>query len=681
MTAETATAQTAGTQPEPNGSAQPESYEQMCDRLWALNAAQYSKIRTGEAARLGIDRPALDEMRKEGKRRAADKAAADAAQAKADRTGNGAKSKRTDDDGYISFGPYVSSERGLYFEHEADDQGNAKAPTHLAGPLKVLAKTEDGTGNAWGILLSWSDKAHYPHTWAMPLRMLAGEMTEIKARLLDEGLFVSTNAANSERLSNYLQQANPDKRVQCVGKAGWCNGSYVTPAKVYSTDDAPGVVFQSEGIEQPMEIRGTLTEWREHIGKPAIGNARLQFAICIALAGPLLHLTDEESGGFHITGASSIGKTATLHMASSVCGAPVRTWRATDNSAESWAAEANDGLLILDELSQVDPKSAEAMAYMLGNGQGKGRANRSGVARRVVKWRTIILSSGEIGMAEKLNEGGKRHRAGQAARMVEFPADAGAGFGAFQALPEGMLAADFARHIKEAAAKYRGVALDEFLTRLVADRDVGDLARDMRAAWMQKHVAANSDGQVRRIAGKFALVAVAGELAIKYGILPWETGAAARAAKVCFDSAVKARGGVGALEIERGIDQVRAFIAANGSSRFENPRDYEAKEYQHPQTGDTMKREAHPPRTVMRAGWREPDGDDWDYFITAPAWRDEVCAGFNAKTIAEALRDRGLLRYDDDNRLTRQKRFPGHSSVKVYHVLGRILADDGGANG
>ena len=130
MTAETATAQTAGAQTEPPGSAQPESYDQTCDRLWALNAAQFSKIRTEEAARLGIDRPALDEMRKEGKRRAADKAADEAARAKADRTGNGAKSKRTDDDGYISFGPYVSSERGLYFEHEADDQGNAKAPTH-----------------------------------------------------------------------------------------------------------------------------------------------------------------------------------------------------------------------------------------------------------------------------------------------------------------------------------------------------------------------------------------------------------------------------------------------------------------------------------------------------------------------------------------------------------------------
>ena len=86
------------------------------------------------------------------------------------------------------------------------------------------------------------------------------------------------------------------------------------------------------------------------------------------------------------------------------------------------------------------------------------------------------------------------------------------------------------------------------------------------------------------------------------------------------------------------------------------------------------------PKTINRAGWREPDGDDWHYYITADAWRDEVCQGFNAQTIAADLRDRGLLR-PDRMRLTRQKRFPGHKSVKVYHVLGRILADDEPAKG
>ena len=122
------------------------------------------------------------------------------------------------------------------------------------------------------------------------------------------------------------------------------------------------------------------------------------------------------------------------------------------------------------------------------------------------------------------------------------------------------------------------------------------------------------------------------------------------------------------------IQQVLAFIAANGSSRFENPKDYEPIEYRD-ETGAMVTRDRHPPKTIMRAGWREKNGDDWDYFVTAPAWRTELCEGFNSTEIARALRDLKLLRHDD-GRLTRQMRFPGHGSVKVYHLRGAILADD-----
>ena len=559
MTADaSATAEQVGA----DAGAHSETIHAAIERLALLSDAEFLACKKAEAVKLGYSPADLAKLRRDSiaiaKKAKAERAAAEKAAKKMARKPNA----QIDHDGYISFGPYLSSEAGLLFEHEADDEGNAKPPAHLCGPLKVLAKTEDGSGVSWGILLSWSDKAGYPHTWAMPLRMLAGELTDIKARFLDEGLYVATGPRNADRLAGYLMQVDPERRAQCVGKAGWCNGSFVTPAKVYSPAGAGLVVFQSDGIEQPMEIRGTLAEWQEHIGKPAIGNARLQFAICAALAGPLLHMTDEESGGFHITGTSSIGKTSILHAASSVCGAPVRTWRATDNASESWAAESNDGLLILDELSQVDAKAADAMAYMLANGQGKGRANRTGIARRVARWRTILLSSGEIGMAEKLNEGGKRHKAGQAARMVEFPADAGAGLVHSRNCRKGCRPQSLRGISKKPQRQYRGTALDEFLARLVADADIAEVARAMRTAWLGKYVAINSDGQVRRIAGRFAIVAAAGELAISFGILPWPAGSANAAAKECFDAAVKARGGIGALEIERGIDQVRAFIAA-----------------------------------------------------------------------------------------------------------------------
>ena len=103
----------------------------------------------------------------------------------------------------------------------------------------------------------------------------------------------------------------------------------------------------------------------------AQGNSRLVFALSVAFAGPLANVAGEDSGGFHIRGGTSIGKSTALKVAASVWGDPVaypRLWRATANGLEGLAALHNDGLLILDELSQIDPKEAGEAAYLLANG-------------------------------------------------------------------------------------------------------------------------------------------------------------------------------------------------------------------------------------------------------------------------------------------------------------------------
>ena len=48
---------------------------------------------------------------------------------------------------------------------------------------------------------------------------------------------------------------------------------------------------------------------------------------------------------------------------------------------KSAAAQHSDGLLILDELAQVDPRAAGECAYLLANEQGKARATRGGSPR------------------------------------------------------------------------------------------------------------------------------------------------------------------------------------------------------------------------------------------------------------------------------------------------------------
>jgi uncharacterized protein (DUF927 family) len=113
----------------------------------------------------------------------------------------------------------------------------------------------------------------------------------------------------------------------------------------------------------------------------------------------------------------------------------VRKWRATDNGLEAIAAAHCDTLLLLDEIGQATSETVGAVAYMLASGAGKSRAGRHGEGRAPAEWRCLFLSTGEISIADKLAEDGRTRRlmAGQAVRIVDLPADPGAGHGCFAA--------------------------------------------------------------------------------------------------------------------------------------------------------------------------------------------------------------------------------------------------------
>ena len=166
----------------------------------------------------------------------------------------------------------------------------------------------------------------------------------------------------------------------------------------------------------------------------------------------------EESGGFHFIGGSSIGKTTLLRGGASVWGCNLDGWRTTDNAAEGLARNATDSFLCLDEIGQASGQVVDALAYMISNGRGKERMKRDGVNRQPITWRVLFLSTSEISLSEKLQEQGKRARAGQEVRVVEIPADAGKGFGIFESLHGFADGDSFARHLKKSSEDNKGHA-------------------------------------------------------------------------------------------------------------------------------------------------------------------------------------------------------------------------------
>jgi uncharacterized protein (DUF927 family) len=259
--------------------------------------------------------------------------------------------------------------------------------------------------------------------------------------LESEGLTIGSGKNVKDYLMTYLRIWPCDYRARSVDKPGWLttsNGSvYVLPNEAIGSVREP-IVFQGTHSMVPAYYSsGTTEEWKQNIAAFALGNSRLVLAISCAFAGPLLELVGELSGGIHMRGLSSIGKSTALWMSASVWGNPQkyrRTWRSTINGLEGVATIHNDNLLVIDELGQIEAKDSGEAAYMLANGLGKSRAARNGMARPIASWNLLFLSAGEPSLAQHMKNAGKKPTAGQELRMAEIDGDAGRGMGILEEL-------------------------------------------------------------------------------------------------------------------------------------------------------------------------------------------------------------------------------------------------------
>jgi len=306
-------------------------------------------------------------------------------------------------------------------------------------------------------------------------------------------------------------------------------------------------------------------------------------------------------------------------------------------------------------MAEVDSRTAFRTAYMLPNGQGKARAGRSGEVKPSAEWRVLFVSTGEIGLGDKIAEDGRRATAGQEVRIVDIPADAGVGIGLFENLHGYNRAQDFADALNLAAAENYGHASRLYIERLTQDLEVArETVRQSMQAWTSEHCP-EADGQVRRIARRFALIAAAGELATAMGILPWMKGEADLGVARCFKVWLAQRGGTEPSEERRGIEQLRAFIAKHGACRFQSITD------PHAQIRD-------------RAGFKEDGAQGTRYYFFPDAFR-EACSGFDPGILARALAKREMLEPGAD-KSSKLKRLPGFEDpCRVYIVTPALFRE------
>lgn len=433
--------------------------------------------------------------------------------------------------------------------------------------FELIAFVRDGKNENWSVWVRLQDPDKQRHDLVVSLSLVSpSQGKKIEEIFSSMGMRVpwSGNAQKS-LLAEFLYKVPFEGLPRALGpeQGGFINEDFncfmAGGIKPLAIEGAPLIAPADEEIAAPIELAGSLEGWQQSIAAAAKYSVRMMLALCVSFSGPLLPMVGAETTIFHFYCKSSQGKSSIVNAGASVWAGEgrVHSWRATDNALEGLAKMHNNQLLILDEIGQANAKGL-LFVYAMTDAKEKARSTPSGKLRKLSSWRLPILSSGEFSMSEiraQILKGEQIGMAsGEAARFVAINADAGRGLGVLDSLPpcsspeeekrsQTERAANFVKSIS--SMKNTGHAGRAFVMALMKDyaengrekfRELLQKTADIIREKLKQESALSQESIEQRVLDRFAVVAMAGELATDYGIMgkSWKKGDATRAVIECF---------------------------------------------------------------------------------------------------------------------------------------------------
>jgi putative DNA primase/helicase len=309
-------------------------------------------------------------------------------------------------------------------------------------------------------------------------------------------------------------------------------------------------------------------------------------------------------------------------------------------------------LLPLDELNQADPQTVGASAYMLGNGQGKNRMNKTLSTVKPKTWELLFLSTGEVSMTDYLRQAKTPAKGGMEARMPSIPADAGKGYGVFENLQGYQSSDEFVAALETAIRQHQGTAQDAYLTKLVEARKVEGFDRELRArvqAIAGKLSQQFTDTAISRVAIRFALVQVGLELAHSFNLLPLAIEQCGWAVKQMFAAWVDIRGGAGSIEIKEACNRIEHLFVSN-------------------QHGDRVADTHNPVNVRNLLAYRHIDDltKEAEFWVPPAIFDKELSDSVDRKGLIKELQVRGWLKPSLDERPTLRRRLEINKQQRFF---------------
>lgn len=560
-----------------------------------------------------------------------------------------------------------------------------QSPLWICGPFEVVGKARTAAGENWTRVIRWMDPDGRAHEMPIDDRLLHATNTDIESDLASRGLTILPDPKARALLRQALMRVQVSAQITLTNKVGWL--TTVGGARAYACADGSTISPSGEAVmlhpapkisRQFYATQGTLDEWKRDVASLAVGNPFVMFCVSAAFCGPLLRPLHESSGGFHAEGISKTGKTLAVRLGASVwyradTVGGMCSWDATGTGFETHAQLYNDGVYVLDEMARAKAPQIVDTIYMLSNEVGKSRGSKNITAAERGTWKTFILSTGEKDVASFVTEAKQSLPAGADIRLPSIPTTPE------NTWPELHRHADLHALGKTiyplVTAQQYGTAGRAFVARLagLTDDDLQDLQghlSDVRE-WIAEELPTNASAQVKEVVQRFGLVAFAGELAIRWGVLPYEEGSAKIAARAMMRRWLEARGSVASSDEDHTLQKLRAFLLSEGPARF--------IPVMKTKTGNVILSNLDTKISGQVWGWRYEDENaperGSDYLISTSVW-PEVCAklGIAHKAALNVLDAKGHVLRGEGRNIGRKQRLPGHGApLRVVHIKAGFL--------
>lgn len=550
-----------------------------------------------------------------------------------------------------------------------------KGQEHIVvGRFKVLGAAITPEGVADGAVIAATGVDGKLRKRHVPMDALQ-ESKKLGAHLAAIGLDPPLETSRLRAIATYIHEISRLGRCLILGREGIhqieYEGRTVFIAALGGTVIAPsGVLLDAVSPSTTTyQVAGTLDSWKGGLEPIFAGNPLVIFGPLVALAAVLPAFFELPAPSVLYTGPSSIGKSSVAQLVQSANRSPSRLqrWSGTENGVEALAALHCDTALVLDELGTAPTGSLSSSIYRLSAGEGKARATGSGELRTQAVMRCSVFATGEVTKAELARKGGQVLRDGHEARMPTIRVRER--YGVFSTLPPGCDGgAELSRRLHEVVVSNYGLAGPAFVRALIENQDRIKARLPKKAVEYRKLiVAAANSGELTAVEGRvlegFLTLAIAGRIAVHFGVLPMTGEEVIQAVSYVFGLWL-AEWRIGSDSgHNRAVAQVRTWFQRRAQSAF-----------------------------VPIANWRDPSArvragyvyvhpkEELLYLVHLDAMCDEICDGIDLNEVLDALQAAGLLATPGKGRQW-LKRMPGvpkdadGSRMKFYAIRGAILFD------